>query len=119
VKRILSISLAVLLAVGIGVAVARSVRQRTPRAEPAALTTVRGLIGSEKQPFFADPAVAAAFARHGLRLQVDVAGSRQIALSDLSHYDFAFPAGAPAAVKIQRDHKATRSTSPSIPLPNE
>lgn len=111
-KRILSISLAVLLAVGIGVAVARSVQQRTPQAEPAGLTTVRGLIGSEKQPFFADPAVAAAFARHGLRLQVDVAGSRQIALSDLSNYDFAFPAGAPAAVKIQRDHKATRVYQP-------
>lgn len=112
-RRLLSISLAVLLAVGVSIAVARSVQQRTPRAEPAALTTVRGLIGSEKQPFFADPAVAAAFARHGLRLQIDVAGSRQIALrSDLSHYDFAFPAGAPAAVKIKRDHKVPRVYQP-------
>jgi uncharacterized protein YaaN involved in tellurite resistance len=89
-----------------------SVRDRSRRAEPRALTLVRGLIGSEKQPFFGDPAVAAAFARHGLRLEVDVAGSRQIARSDLSHYDFAFPAGAPAAVKIQHDHKVTAVYQP-------
>lgn len=112
VKRLLSLGLALLLAVGVAVAVVRSVQQRSPQTQPADLTVVRGLIGSEKQPFFNDPAVVAAFARHGLRLQVDVAGSRQIAQSDLSGYDFAFPAGVPAAVRIQRDHKVTKVYQP-------
>jgi len=67
---------------------------------------VHGVIGSEKQPFFDDAKVKNAFAKHGLEVQVDTAGSRAIATTtDLSKYDFAFPAGTPAAVKIQRDHK--------------
>lgn len=112
VKRILSIALAALLAVGVAAAVVRSIEQKTSTTRPATLTQVRGLIGSEKQPYFNDAGVVAAFARHGLRVQVDVAGSRQIAGSDLSGYDFAFPAGVPAAVKIQKDHKATAIYQP-------
>jgi hypothetical protein len=76
------------------------------------LTVVRGVIGSEKQPFFLDPRVKAEFARHGLSVQVDTAGSRQIATSvDLSKYDFAFPSGSPAASKIvQKTGAATSYT---------
>jgi hypothetical protein len=44
---------------------------------------------------------------------VDTAGSRQIATTvDLSKYDFAFPAGQPAAVKIQQDHHAQATYVP-------
>src|SRR5262245_55766991 len=68
---------------------------------------VRGVIGSEKKPFFDDPRVQEAFHKAGYDVQVDTAGSRQIALSvDLSQYDFAFPAGTPQAQKIKADHKA-------------
>jgi hypothetical protein len=67
---------------------------------------VRGVIGSEKKPFFDDPKVKAAFAKAGFDVQVDTAGSRSIATTtDLSKYDFAFPAGTPQAQKIQRDRK--------------
>ena len=49
----------------------------------------------------------------GLDVQVDTAGSRAIANTvDLDRYDFAFPAGTPAAVKIRTDRKITTSYVP-------
>lgn len=77
------------------------------------LTVVHGVIGSEKQPFFNDPDVQAVFHRNGLDVQVDTAGSRAIATTvDLSHYDFAFPAGVPAGQKIKTDKKAAATYVP-------
>jgi PBP1b-binding outer membrane lipoprotein LpoB len=67
-KRVISLLLAVLLTAGCSSA-------------PSGPTVVRGVIGSEKQDFFADPQVVRAFAQHGLDVQVDPAGSRQIATS--------------------------------------
>src|SRR5262249_55778025 len=66
--------------------------------------TVHGLIGSEKQPFFSDPRVVAAFKRGGFAVDFQTAGSRQIALADLTGQDFAFPAGGPAAARIRQAH---------------
>jgi hypothetical protein len=105
-SRILGIGLAAVLAIGVVAAIVISYSQsHTPASSK--LVTVHGVIGSEKQPFFQDPDVIAEFHAHGLDVQVDTAGSRQIATTvDLSKYDFAFPAGQPAAVKIQQDHKA-------------
>jgi len=112
VRRALSVGLAVLMAVGVAAAIFVSV---TGGGKDAGgdLTEVRGVIGSEKQPFFRDPAVVKAFAAHGLKVAVDTAGSRDIASStDLSKYDFAFPAGAQAAPPIKRKLKATREYGP-------
>jgi hypothetical protein len=101
------------LAIGVGTAIVASVRERLAADDPPPLTTVRGVIGSEKQPFFRDPAVVAAFARHGLAVQVDLAGSREIATRvDLDGYDFAFPAGIPAAERIRRERKVTAFYQP-------
>lgn len=82
------------------------------------VTTVRGVIGSEKQGFFADPQVVKEFERHGLKVDVDPVGSRQIAnAADLRRYDFAFPGGAPAAEKIQRQrHILTKYQPFSSPI---
>ncbi len=81
--------------------------------ERPAVTAIRGVIGSEKKPFFDDPAVKAAFARHGLRVEVDTAGSREIATTvDLRPYDFAFPSSVPAAEKIRQAHRIARTYSP-------
>ncbi|MEV7006968.1 hypothetical protein [Streptosporangium sp. NPDC051022] len=78
-----------------------------------ALTTVRGVIGSEKKPFFDDPRVRAVFAKHGLRVEVDTAGSRQIATEvKLDDYAFAFPSSLPAAEKIKKDRKVATTFSP-------
>ncbi|WP_410671241.1 hypothetical protein [Amycolatopsis sp. cmx-4-68] len=77
------------------------------------LATVRGVIGSEKQAFFTDQRVVDAFAKHGLKVEVDTAGSRQIATTvDLGKYAFAFPSSSPAAQKIQRDRKVTTVYTP-------
>jgi hypothetical protein len=52
---------------------------------------------------FADPEVKHVFAASGLVVEVDNAGSREIATSTyLDDYDFAFPSSAPAAGKIKR-----------------
>jgi len=111
VRRALGLVLAVILGVGVLAAIVISVRGRldTPTQQ---LTVVRGVIGSEKQPFFSDPDVIKAFRNHGLDVRVDTAGSRQIASLDLSHYDFAFPAGVPAAEKIRLARKVNTSYSP-------
>ncbi|HEX3605691.1 MAG TPA: hypothetical protein VH134_07190 [Candidatus Dormibacteraeota bacterium] len=115
-RRALSIVLAVLLLVGIGVAVARGRSgPGAPGASPSASAgvTVHGVIGSEKAPFFADSQVQAAFARHGLQVQVDTAGSREMVTStDLSRYDFAFPAGAPQGQAIKDKAKARAAYVP-------
>jgi hypothetical protein len=106
-SRLLGIGLAVVLAIGVVAAIVISYTQGHHTSTTAGLVTVRGVIGSEKQPFFQDPAVIAEFHARGYDVQVDTAGSRQIATTvDLSKYDFAFPAGEPAAVKIQQDHHA-------------
>ncbi|GAC1613674.1 MAG: hypothetical protein NVS9B1_22470 [Candidatus Dormibacteraceae bacterium] len=110
-RRWIGLGLAGLLAVGVVAAILVSVAQRIHPAPPA--STVRGVIGSEKLPFFQDPEVIRVFRDNGLELQIDTAGSRQIASTvDLSRYDFAFPAGVPAAEKIKADHKAKNVYSP-------
>jgi hypothetical protein len=112
VSRILGIGLAVVLAIGVLAAIVISFSQ-SHGSGSANLTPVRGVIGSEKLPFFQDAGVIAEFHARGYDVQVDTAGSRQIATTvDLSRYDFAFPAGEPAAVKIQRDHHATATYIP-------
>jgi hypothetical protein len=80
---------------------------------PAEMTTVRGVVGSEKKAFFADPEVKRVFAASGLVVEVDTAGSREIATStDLDDYDFAFPSSAPAAEKIKRERETLGVYSP-------
>jgi hypothetical protein len=65
---------------------------------------VKGVSGSEKLPFFKDERTIKALSDLGIKAHVEKAGSRQIATSyDLSGYDFAFPAGIPAAEKIKYD----------------
>jgi hypothetical protein len=111
-SRILGIGLAVALAVGVVAAIVISYSQ-SHHTSSAGLTQVHGVIGSEKQPFFTDPDVVAEFHKNGYDVQVDTAGSRQIATTvDLSKYDFAFPAGEPAGIKIQKDHKAKTTYVP-------
>ncbi|MGK8522195.1 three-helix bundle dimerization domain-containing protein [Nocardia asteroides] len=101
------------------VAVVLAVRQpaaEEPAAAPAPvapLTVVRGVVGSEKMPFFQDPKVVDALARNGVRVEVESAGSRQIATSvDLTRFDFAFPSSEQAAERIQRQRNVTAEYTP-------
>ncbi|WP_370971167.1 hypothetical protein [Amycolatopsis sp. cg9] len=108
-KRRVSIGLAVVLVL----AVVGVIIWGRGDGTASGVATVRGVIGSEKQAFFTDQRVADAFARHGLKVEVDTAGSRQIATTvDLGKYAFAFPSSSPAAQKIQRDRKVTTVYTP-------
>ncbi|QIS15097.1 three-helix bundle dimerization domain-containing protein [Nocardia arthritidis] len=110
---------------GIGAAVVALVavvvlatRQSTPAPAPVIavtppLTAVHGVVGSEKMPFFEDPKVAKALADKGFKVDVEPAGSRQIATSiDLGKYDFAFPSSETAAERIQRQRNITAKYTP-------
>jgi hypothetical protein len=107
-RRLAAIGLAIILIIGVGYGILSSARQALG---PGAVT-LHGLIGSEKAAFFADPRVVSALKRGGFVVNVSTAGSRQIALADLSKQDFAFPAGVPAAEKIRVDHAGSKATVP-------
>ncbi|WP_210749682.1 three-helix bundle dimerization domain-containing protein [Nocardia vermiculata] len=102
----------VLLVAVIAVAGFRNNNDAAP-SPAAAVVTARGVVGSEKLSFFRDPAVVEALARNGIRLEVEPAGSRQIATTvDLSGADFAFPSSSLAAERIQRERAITTKYTP-------
>lgn len=121
-KKGLGIVLAIVLAAAVVAAVVwgGKLGGTKPDGNPAAsgngsgnLTTLTGVVGSEKEPFFRDQRVKDALAKHGLAVQVTAAGSRDIAkLPNLDQYDFVFPSSAPAADKIRRTGKAKGVYSP-------
>ena len=98
-KRPLNIILTALLIVGLIVGIFVSV---TGQIRQKAVLSVRGVIGSEKEAFFRDPAVSAALKTRGLMVTYVKAGSRDIATRDLNGLDFAFPAGTPAADALKK-----------------
>jgi hypothetical protein len=101
-KRFLAPVLTALLIVGVGYALYVSLREQ-------AVVTVKGVIGSEKEEFFRDPRVIAALKADGLSVEYVKSGSRDIATKfNLKTYDFAFPAGMPAAEKIRRDRNIAK-----------
>ena len=74
---------------------------------------VHGLIGSEKDAFFADPKVQAALSREHLTVTVEKAGSRAIAHGfNPRHDDFGFPSGAPAAADLKGLAQASQTFTP-------
>jgi len=106
-KRILGPLLLVVLIAGVAAAIFFSAREQIASRR---IVTVRGLIGSEKEEFFEDPQVIEILRKGGLEVEFEKAGSRQIATSfDLKEYDFAFPAGVPAAEKMRREQGISKS----------
>lgn len=107
------------LAVGGGIWYSRSSindersAQQAAQSQRAREVTVRGLIGSEKDAFFADPRVRQALARQGITATVEKSGSRSIAHRyDAKQYDFGFPSGAPAAALLREQAKAAAVFNP-------
>jgi hypothetical protein len=113
-------ALALLLLAGVGAGIWRSNAllrdQRAPSAQLAPeieLLAVRGLIGSEKEAYFADPRVQAALHAQGLEVTVSKAGSRDIARRyDAAQLDFGFPSGAPSAAQLRKLANAENTYSP-------
>lgn len=123
-RRLVAAALAVALAAGLAVAIASSVRDSQATAGVAApgegsppgdQRTVRGISGSEKIPFLTDQRVVERLRALGLDLEVNSAGSREIATEDeLDTVDFVFPAGAPAAAGIEAVRPASASYTPFV-----
>jgi hypothetical protein len=109
--------LSVLLLIGVAAGIYWSATHKGGAAPDAAAqaqgTVISGLVGSEKMAFFGDPRVQAAFKAKGFTVEVEKAGSREIASHPRLHsVDFAFPAGEPAGVKIQQVMKTAKSSVP-------
>jgi hypothetical protein len=106
VKRLWIVLIAVVVLAGIGAGLGWYLG--TDRLE-----TVRGVIGSEKAPFFADQRVRDTFADHGLRLETDARGSREMSTTvPLDRYDFAFPGSEQAADRVRQARPATGTYAP-------
>lgn len=115
-KKFLGPALALLLLVGVVFGIVFSARDKQASADAGqgaanvaagqaaaggGKTVIRVLTGSEKLDFLRDPDLAKALAAEGLVLDVQKAGSREIATHpDLKNFDVAYPAGVAAAQKI-------------------
>ncbi|MGY5010782.1 hypothetical protein ACWCY6_22320 [Streptomyces sp. 900105755] len=102
-RRIAGIVLAVLL---IGGVVAAVVAGRQGDDKGTATKTVRGVIGSEKSDFFADPDVVKALAAKGYTVQTEASGSWAMEDLDLKGYDFAFPSSSAPAETLAAKYRA-------------
>jgi hypothetical protein len=112
-KIIGAVLLVVLIATAGFFVVSKQNPSATPSGDTKGLTTVSGIIGSEKKAFFEDQRVKDAFAKNGFAVNVETAGSREIATStDISKYNFAFPSSGPAAQKIADKVKTSTTFSP-------
>ena len=90
-----------------------SVATEAAKIERDKQVSLRGLIGSEKEPFFADARVQKALALQGITVNVEKAGSRVIASRyDATQFDFGFPSGAPAAQQLRSLSKASNVFTP-------
>lgn len=121
VRRLVAPMLGVLLlaAVGGGIwysnssLIADDSAREARRIEQSNQVAVRGLAGSEKEAFFADPRVREALAARGIALALEKAGSRDIANQyDAKRYDFGFPSGSPAGMQLKQAAKAPAIYTP-------
>lgn len=113
-RKALGPLLAIVLLIGVGVAINYSIHDKkqaeiTAR-QSAERVTVKILTGSEKEAFLSDPKLAKVLEGEGIGITVQKAGSREIATRpDLKTFDVAFPAGAHAAVKIAQNTNSKRT----------
>jgi hypothetical protein len=116
-RKVLGPLLTLLLLAGIGIGIWLSSQEKVAQDRAAAVVEIKGLTGSEKLPFLSDARVQKRLEQLGMRVSVQKAGSRQIALRpDLKQFDFGFPAGVPAAAKLQRS-QGVRQTFPTFFTP--
>lgn len=102
-RKTLTLLLNILLAVGLAAGIWYSATQ-------ASVKEVKGLVGSEKEAFFADPQVQATLKKkYRLKVQAVKAGSREMAGADLAGYSFAFPAGVSAAEVLKKRSGAAQT----------
>ena len=107
VRRLLGPLALIVLVVAVGFAVMLSTKEAGKQRAARAVVAVRGLVGSEKEAYLRDPRVVDELRKNGFDLRTESAGSREMAKrTDLSTYDFVFPAGAPAGQRLKSLLKA-------------
>ncbi|MFD3519625.1 hypothetical protein [Streptomyces sp. NPDC058653] len=104
VKRIIGIVLAVLLIGGVAAIV---VADPGSGDSGPATKTVRGVIGSEKAEFFADPDVVEALAAQGFKVTYETSGSWAMEDLSLDGFDFSFPSSKAPADELRKKSKVT------------
>ncbi|MFE3475659.1 hypothetical protein AAGT00_24225 [Streptomyces cavourensis] len=102
VRRIVGIVLAVLLIGGVAAAVVAGRDRDGEGSNGTAATTVRGVIGSEKAEFFADPDTVKALAARGITVKAETSGSWAMDQLSLEGKDFAFPSSKAPADELRR-----------------
>ncbi|MFD8974300.1 MULTISPECIES: hypothetical protein [unclassified Streptomyces] len=114
VRRILGIVLAVLLLGGVAAVLVTGGDKDTGTATK----TVRGVIGSEKAEFFADPQVVKALAAKGFTVGTETSGSWDMEELPLDGYDFAFPSsrGPADGLRAKAKTKDKAATAPLRPF---
>ena len=107
-RKIIGPFLSLVLVAGLGFAIYQSLSEEMSQRSAV---TLKGIGGSEKAVFFHDPRVIDVLNQQNIQIDYQKSGSRQIATqTDLNAYDFAFPAGSPAAEKIYQDFHTTKGT---------
>ncbi|SES18486.1 hypothetical protein [Corynebacterium cystitidis] len=110
-SRVRSIFLGISLVIVAIVAVV--VGRNIPLLGGGQTTTLSGVIGSEKRPFFEDEDVIKRLREIGFSVDIRTAGSREIAEKiDSSQVDFVFPSSEPATEKILRTNDDFHATYP-------
>lgn len=104
-RRIVGIVLAVLLIGGVAAVAVAGRDTGTTGDTSTATKTVRGVIGSEKAEFFADPDVVKALAAKGWTVKAETSGSWAMDGLDLKGYDFAFPSSQAPADALAAKHR--------------
>ncbi|NUV66523.1 hypothetical protein G6W57_05270 [Streptomyces sp. CAI-121] len=102
----MGIILAVFLIAGVAAAVALGRDSRAGGDSGTAAKTVRGVIGSEKAEFFADPDTVKALAAKGFTVRTETSGSWAMDRLPLKGYDFAFPGSKAPADELSRSAEA-------------
>jgi hypothetical protein len=105
VRRIIGIVLAVLLIGGVAAAVVAGREPDKNAGKSAATKTVRGVIGSEKAEFFADPDVVKVLAAKGFIVKTETSGSWAMEEMDLAGDDFAFPSSTAPAGGLEKKYQ--------------
>ncbi|GLF97906.1 hypothetical protein [Streptomyces yaizuensis] len=70
------------------------------------VVTLEGKMAS-KRDFFEDEKVRRILLKHHIRIHITSTGSREVAIRDLSSYDFVFPSGQPAGDLITQERART------------
>lgn len=100
-----AIVVAVAIALGPGLLAGSEPAGDAPVSQQQELTTVHGVIGSEKESLFADPEAKEIFARYGLDVQVTTSGSWAMAeRAGIEQEDFASPSSEVAAAHLTDVH---------------